>query len=279
MKKPKKLMFSSAGIPRNAKGGDTLEGIRAVRNLGLDAMELEFVRRINISKEKAPEVKRQAEKHNVFLTCHAPYYINLNAKEKQKVYASMYRIEKSAETLYMCGGWSVCFHPGHYLKMEKDTVYENIKKRIKEVREKLDEKGVDVWIRPETTGKRTQFGNLNELLRISQEVDGVMPVIDFSHLHARTNGKYNSKKEFKEVLELTEKSLGREGLDNMHLHVSGIEYGEKGEKNHVNLQESDMKYEDLLKVWKEFNIKGSVVCESPNIEEDAMMLQKIYNKI
>ena len=278
MKSPNKLMFGTAGIPLSTKNRNTKNGISRVKELNLECMELEFVHSINISKEKAPDIKRKAEQENIFLTCHAPYYINLNSGEPKKKYASMYRIEKSAEILNECGGWSVCFHPGFYLKQDPKKVYDTIKQRIKEIVEKLQENNNPVWIRPETTGKATQFGSYEELLKISSEIEQVMPVIDFSHVHARTN-KYNTYEEFKKILTETEKQLGKYGLDNMHIHISGINYSEKGEKNHLILKESDMNYQDLLKVLKEFNAKGCVICESPNIEDDALLMQKYYNKI
>jgi deoxyribonuclease IV len=275
MKSPRELIFGTAGVPLSTEDRNTINGIARVQELGLGCMELEFVHSINISKEKAPEVKKQAEKHNVVLTCHAPYFINLNAVEPEKKHASIGRIVGSAEILNECGGWSVCFHPGFYLKDERNKVFETIKEEIKDVRKKMDDKGYDVWLRPETTGKETQFGSYEELLKISQEVHGVMPVFDFSHIHARTN-KYNTEPEFRKVLESVEHYLGREGLNNMHIHLSGINYTEKGERNHLILQESDMNYKDLLKVWKEFKIKGVVISESPNIEEDALLLKKNY---
>ncbi len=278
MKSPDKLLFGTAGIPLSTTIPNTPNGISRVRELGLDCMELEFVRSVNISKEKAPLVKKRAEKENIFLTCHAPYYINLNAIEPAKKYASMHRIEKSAEILHECGGWSLCFHPGFYLKQEPSKVYENIKEGIKKIKENLDNKGIDVWIRPETTGKATQFGSYLELLKMSQELEKVMPVFDFSHIHARTS-KYNTEDEFRQILLDIESYLGKDGLDNMHIHLSGINYGEKGERNHLILEESDMNYQDLLKIWKEFKIKGCVIAESPNIEEDALLMQNYYTTL
>jgi deoxyribonuclease-4 len=275
MKSPGELLFGTAGVPLSTEDRNTLNGIARVKELKLGAMELEFVHSINISKELAVNVKKQAEKHDVLLTCHAPYFINLNAVEPEKKHASMGRIIGSAERLNECGGWSVCFHPGFYLKDERQKVFDTIKEGIKEVRKKMDDKGYDVWLRPETTGKESQFGSYEELLKISQEVTGVMPVFDFSHIHARTN-KYNTENEFRKVMEAVEHYLGKEGLNNMHIHLSGINYSEKGERNHLILQESDMNYKDLLKVWKEFKIKGVVICESPNIEEDALLLKKNY---
>ena len=62
------------------------------------------------------------------------------------------------------------------------------------------------------------------------------------------------------------------------MHISGIEYGSNGEKNHLILKESDFNYPDLLVALKEFNVRGLVICESPNLEEDALLLSKTYNE-
>ncbi len=273
------LLFGTAGIPLSSKGSATAEGIASVKKLGLGAMELEFVRGVNITKEKAPEVRKSAEKNNIVLTCHAPYYINLNSTENAKLKASIYRILNSARIANLCGAWSVCFHPGFYQKSIKEEAYNRVKISIKEIVQKLKSENNNIWIRPETTGKETQFGNLDEILDLSSELENVMPCIDFAHFHARTNGKYNSYREFSEILEKVEKKLGRKGLENMHIHITGIAYSEKGEKNHLNLKESDLKYLELIKALKDFKVKGVIISESPNIEGDAILIKKIYEKI
>lgn len=272
----KELLFGTAGIPISAKGLGTIEGIEEVRNLGLGAMELEFVRSINITKQKAPEVKKIAEKNNVVLTCHAPYFINLNSNEKAKLKASIQRILNSARIANLCGVYSVCFHPGFYMKENKEKVFNNIKNNIKEIAKILKKEDNKIWVRPETTGKESQFGDLNELLDISSELEQVMPCVDFSHLHARSNGKYNSREEFREILKLIEKKLGKEALQKMHIHVAGIAYSSKGERHHLNLKQSDFKYKELLKTLKEFKCKGVLISESPNIEGDALLMKKFF---
>ena len=279
MKKVNRLRFGTAGIPISTPKPSTLTGIEQVKKLGLDAMELEFVRRVNLKPETARKIKYVVQKNNVLLTAHAPYYINLNATEKAKREASKNRIIQSAERLHEAGGWSVVFHAGYYLKQEPSKVYDTIKSEIRDIVTILQDKGVNVWIRPELTGKPTQFGNLNELIQMSQEVEQVLPAIDFAHCHARNKGKYNSTEEWREMLSLLEEGLGRDALDNMHIHISGIEYSDKGERNHLNLQESDMKWEDLLRVLKEFKVKGVVISESPNIEGDALLMKKKYEEI
>ena len=150
---------------------------------------------------------------------------------------------------------------------------------MKKIIEEVQQNSLDVWIRPETTGKPTQFGSIDELVELSEGFDNVLPVVDFSHLHARSNGKFNTKEEFEQVMELIETKLGKQGIHNMHIHLSGINYGEKGEKNHLIFKESDMNYKGVLQVLKDFNAKGVLVCESPNIEQDALMLKETFEKL
>ncbi len=279
MLKVDRLRFGTAGIPLSTSKRSTIDGIIHVRNLGLDAMELEFVRGVNMKTELAKKIKCVAKRNDVLLTAHAPYYINLNATERSKIEASKTRIVQSAERLYEAGGWSVVFHAGYYLKQPKESVYQRILNELRDVEKRLMDKGVEVWIRPELTGKPTQFGDLKEIVKLSEELEMVLPTIDFAHAHARNIGKCNSREEWREMLSFMEGRLGREALDNMHIHMSGIEYTKKGEKRHLPLQESDMNWEDLLRVLKEFRVKGVVISESPNIEEDALLMKRKYKEI
>lgn len=272
----KELLFGTSGIPLSTKPRDTLNGIKKVKELGLGAMELEFVQSVNISKEKAPLAKEAAASNSVVLTCHGQYFVNLNAQEDAKLIASRRRILENARRAYECGAWSVCFHLAFYLKEDPIKVYNKVKAELKLLSKQLKDEGNDIWLRGETTGKGTQFGDLKETLKLSEEIEGVMPCIDFAHLHARDNGKWNTYNEFCSILSEVEKSLGREGLDNMHIHIAGIEYSEKGERRHLPLQESDMNYKDLVMAWKDFKIKGVVICESPLIEKDALLLLNQY---
>ena len=270
------LLFGTAGIPHGAKGLGTIEGISEVRKLGLDALELEFVRSVNVSESKAPEVAKAAKENNITLTSHGQYYINLNAAEKEKLEASKQRLLKAADIANMCGAASVAFHPGFYLKSAKEEAYKNVKAAIKEVVDKLKQSGNKILVRPETTGKHSQFGNLNEVLKLASELEQVLPCIDYAHMRARENK--NSYNEFKEILTAVEKTLGKDGLDNMHIQVAGVNFSGKGELNHLNLKDSDLKHEEMVETWKEFRIKGVVISESPNIEGDALLLKSVYGR-
>ncbi|RLG22742.1 hypothetical protein DRN72_00960 [Methanosarcinales archaeon] len=273
-----RLVFGTAGIPLCVKNRDTEEGIREVAKLGLGAMELEFVRGVKMGEVRARSVRNVAKKLGVVLTAHGPYYINLNSREEEKRRASIKRILDTARVGWMCGAFSITFHPAYYHNDPPEKVYEIVKSALSEIVETLSSEGNRVWVRPETTGKKTQFGSLEEIIRLSEELEQVLPCVDFSHIHART-GKYNTYDEFSYILESIENRLGRDALEEMHSHVQGIEYGERGEINHLNLRESDFNYVELLKAMVDFDVRGVVICESPNIEEDALLLQKTYNSL
>ncbi|MEM4271071.1 MAG: TIM barrel protein, partial [Candidatus Pacearchaeota archaeon] len=208
-----------------------------------------------------------------------PYFINLNSLEKNKKQASLKRILETARIANLCGASTITFHAAYYMKMKKEEVYSVVKKEIKEIVEVLNSEKNKVWVRPELTGKETQWGDLQELIRLSQEVEQVLPCIDFSHMHARYNGKYNSYDEFRSILVKLERELGKEIIDNMHIHISGINYSAKGEKNHLILKESDLNYIELMKALKDFKVKGLVICESPNLEKDAQLLKKTFAEV
>jgi len=277
IRNPDKLHFGTAGIPLSTTPRKTVNAIGRLKELKLNAMELEFVRNINVTHEIAKELLEENKDQEVILTCHGSYFINLNAADKDTVLASRKRILEGAMMARAAGAWSITFHAAYYLKDDKSIVYERTKEQLKSIVSELRDVENNIWVRPETTGKETQFGSIKELIQMSQDVEGVMPCVDFAHLHARTNGKYNTTSEFREVLEMIEKGMGREGLDNMHIHMSGINYGPKGEKNHLFLEESDFNYRDLMKVWREFKIKGAVISESPNIEEDGLLMKKYWD--
>ena len=267
-----KLNFITAGVPLKAGNKGYEAGFKILDDMNLDGLELEFVRGVRIS-DKSREAVSAANK---IITAHAPFYVNLNAREEDKIEASIQRIIETAETCYSLGGFSITFHAGFYLGMEKEAVYQQIRKGIEVITTELGKVNNKIWIRPETTGKATQWGDLEEIVRLSKEFETVLPCVDFSHLHARYNGISNTYDEFAKIFETIGNELGQVALDNFHAHIAGIEYGAKGEKKHLNLLESDMNYKDLLKAFKDFGVKGAIVCESPNIEDDAKLMKDYY---
>jgi deoxyribonuclease-4 len=274
------LLFGTGGPPLSSQKPRTAaNGIKRVAELGLGCMELEFVYGVRMGEAEAYDVAGLARRLKVRLTAHAPYYINLNAKDNDILVSSQDRLMKTARIAGLCGAADVTFHAAFYMKDDPLSVFGLVRRLLTGIVAEVRKENRNVVLRPELMGKISQFGSLEELLNLCSEVEGLAPCIDFAHLHART-GKYNSYYEFKGALGQVEKKLGRTALDNMHLHVSGINYNSKsGEIMHLNLRESDFRYEELLQALKEMDVKGNLICESPNLEDDARHLQETYNKV
>lgn len=270
-----KLLFGISGLPMG--DGNTkfnyASGITYLKSIGLEAMELPFVRSVNVTDKNKDEIFKRKIENNFYLSAHGSYFINLNADEEEKQVKSIERILKCVEGLNKVEGRSLIFHAGFYLKDSKEETYNTIKENLL----KLPHNGVDY--RLETTGKESQFGNLQELVSLCKEIESCKLCIDFSHIHARYNGHLKSYDDFSKILQYIEDELGREALEDLHMHISGIHYTEKGERNHLPLLESDFNYVECLRALKNFGVKGCIICESPILERDALLLKETYEKL
>ena len=277
MKTIDKLNFLTAGIPLSTPRNTGYEGaFEILKQMELDGLEVEFVHGVRMSDDTKRYLKKVTDEQNLLFTAHGPFYINLNSKEEEKIEASVQRIIETARVADEFGGYSITYHAAFYMGLEKEFVYEQVKTQTQKIIKALEKENIKIWIRPETTGKATQWGDYEEIIRLSKEFDQVLPCVDFSHVHARTGGEYNTYDEFCHILDRIGTELGSKAIENFHAHLAGIEYTAKGEKRHLIFEQADMNYKDLLKALKDFGVKGALVCESPNIETDTKILRDYY---
>lgn len=273
------LRIGTAGIPVSTKPKSSPNAIKRLAELGLRHMEIEFVRGVNMREKTAWEIRELAEEHDISLTVHAPYYVNLNSAEPEKIEASKTRIIQAAQVGAWAGAKSVTFHAAYYHQDEPEEVYGRVKRHMEEMLEILDKEGIAIRLSPETTGGSSQFGTLEELVRLGVDVPGVYPCVDFSHLFARSIGAFNTYEHFSRALRLIRDNLGERALKEQHIHLSGIEYGPKGEKQHLPLVETELNYLGILQALVDFEVAGWLTCESPILEEDALILQDTYEQL
>lgn len=270
-----KLLFGISGIPLG-DGSRRLvhsSGIEYLASIGLDAMEVLFVRSVNVTDKNKDEILRAKKEHGMYLSAHGSYYINLNAETVPMQEQSLERIRKGAEALLKIQGRSLIFHPGFYLKDSKEETYATIKSNLM----RLPKIGIDY--RLETTGKITQFGTVEELTALCREIGTCKLCLDFAHIHARSNGGLKTYKDIAGVLQYVENELGEAALRDIHIHVAGIRYNQKGELRHLPLQESDFPYVDFLRALKDFEVKGCLIAEGPTLEHDALLMKKVYETL
>lgn len=272
------LVIACPGAPKKTPGsGGILKGIQYAHSMGIKGMEMEWVQSVPKNPEHMEKIRALCEELDFSLTVHAPYFVNLNSDEKEKIAASKVRITDALAMAQLAGAKSVCVHAAFYGKT-KDKALDNVRRATDDILKKKAKLFPDVNLAYETMGKHSQFGTLEEVLAVSKEFD-IYPCVDVAHMHARANGKVNSTKEWNELFDEYESMLGKKSLRMMHLHVSGIEYGEKGEKHHLMFEECDMRWKDFLKVLKKRKVGGFLVCESPAMEDDTLLLQDTYQKL
>jgi deoxyribonuclease-4 len=278
--------FGPSGIPPLFKVlGAQLPDVPALlREEGLDAFEYQAVRwgqKPQMKQEDAEKLGAKARKNDVLLSLHGSYYVNLCGK-KEVVEASKRRLIACATAADWMGAYVMVFHMGFYGRVEKSYAFRNCVNALKEISEVMNSLGIrEVKLGPETMGRVFQVGSLDEILTICEEIEQTQLVIDWSHLHARHQGRFRKVDDFRAVVEEVERRLGTEAARNMHCHFSKIEYTDKGERRHHILDEARYgpDFHMLAEVIADFNMRPVVICETPLLDVDAVKMRETLSEV
>lgn len=274
--------FGTAGSPRSTpkKPGGSVGTILHLAEQDLTALEIGWVRSVRVSEATCTKIKEVAAEVGVRLSVHAPYSINLNADHEEWP-KSRKRLKDAAHYGNLAGATDVVFHPGSYFNRPPEQVLEIVIPRLSGLIEELHVASNPIILRPEVMGKSSLLGSLEDTIIMAQEIEGVVPCLDFAHLHARSgDGSLNSYKAWRDVLRAYAQALGDNELTRLHCHISGIEYGPKGERKHLMLTDSDFDLEGLLRALIDFNCCGRILCESPqDMDADAQHIKKMWKHL
>jgi deoxyribonuclease-4 len=277
--------FGPAGVPPSfrAMKAALTDVPRLLREEGLDAFEYQAVRwgaKPQIRREDAEKLGLKAKENDVLLSLHGSYFINL-CGGKETVEASKDRLIACATASQWMGSKIVVFHPGFYGRKPPKEVFKECLEALKDVAGRLKSLGIrEVKLGPETMGKPTQFGSLEEVLALCEQAEQTQPVIDWAHLHARDRGRFKTVNDFRVVVEEIERHLGTETVKNMHCHFTKVEFTDKGEKCHHTLDEAEYgpEFEMLAKVIADFKLNPVIISESPVLDVDAVKMRNILKE-
>ncbi|MFN3742027.1 MAG: TIM barrel protein [Anaerolineales bacterium] len=273
--------FGTVGSPLKTppKPAGSVGAILYLRSLGLDALELGWVQAVRVTPTTCEAIRQTAQEQDVAISVHAPYFINLNADETEWP-KSRQRLMDAAHYGHLAGATDIVFHPGSYFGRSPQEVLRVVLPRLESCVQELRSQGNPVRLRPETMGKSAMLGSLEDALEMSKAIPGVEPCLDFAHLHARAgDGSMNTADEWRAALDAYAKTLGEDSLKRLHIHLSGIDYGPKGEKEHLVLEEADLNVRAIFQVLHEMGCAGRILCESPILEEDALRLKAWWQEI
>ncbi|MCI8336931.1 MAG: TIM barrel protein [Peptococcaceae bacterium] len=280
---------NSKSFYKDNKRKSSLEACRWLFAKGLDAYEYECTRGVKISKDFAVKLGKEAKACDIALSLHAPYYINLAAINPDKQQSSMNHLLQSLEAANWMGARKVVFHPGSGNPAEEGDTREQALDRAKKLLAATIEKANElellenVYLAPETMGKKNQLGNLEEIIALCEDYPGaVYPTVDWGHLHALGNGCLQKEEDFLAVFDKIEAALGSEACQNLHCHFSPIEYTVGGEKRHHNFSEEKYgpDFALLANVLIKRNYTPTIICESYDMQaEDAVTMKHIYKEL
>lgn len=241
------------------------EGLKKCVMLGLNALEVEFTYGVRMSHIEAKKIGGLAKNLGISLSVHAPFYINLASLEKDKVNASKKRILDSCERAHSLNATHVVFHAAFYQKLSKEECYKAVKRNIINLNKTIKKNKWDVVLAPETTGKASQFGTVDELLKLHRET-GCSFCVDFAHLEARYNKKVDYDELFKKLR-----------FKHLHCHFSGIEYTAKGERKHLITPKDRIK--ELLKYILKYKKDVTIINESPDTFGDCIKTKQVLGEL
>ena len=269
-----KIFLGPAGVPTVSKDHSTLGGIRTVSEIGLNAMEVEFVRGVKMSPQLAEEVGQLAKELKINLSVHAPYYINLCSQKKQVIEASKRMILDSADRGERMGAGAIAIHTAYYSGLPPQQAFEKVKEGFRDILDEMKSKGIkNVKLGIETMGRWSQFGSLEEAIGMCKEFkQHVIPFIDWSHLYVRGKGSIDYEK----ILD----ALKPLNLDHIYSHFQNVKKNKQGEW--VDIHEpinSHPSFEPLAKEILKRKLDITIICESPVIEQDSLKMKKIFEKL
>lgn len=285
---PHRLLFGVSGLPLGSRGGlggglgpkrkfTYATGVDYLADLGLDVMEMPFVRSVNVSEKNAPAILEARLRRGFRLTVHGSYYVNLASPDADTRRKSRQRLEQAARAARLVEARVIVFHPGFYQGAESAGALEVISGELALLAPIAAETGALFHL--ETTGKPTQFGDVAEIIELCRRHPHCRPCIDFAHIHARGNGCLATRAHFAAILEQLAQGLGSGALADLHMHVAGISYTAKGERHHLPMLESDFPYLELLRALRDYEVRGRLIAEGPLVEGDALLLRDAWREL
>jgi deoxyribonuclease-4 len=252
-------------------------------NMGLNAYEYQCNRGVRIGQKLAEKIGEEALKYDVFLSIHAPYYVNMASPDEEKRKKSRDYIIKTLTAAKWMEAKRVVVHIGSYSKVDKKWALDTAKKELFHVIKEADALGLgDITICPEILGKKNQLGSLEEILDLCSVDERLIPTVDFAHLHARGQGRLNSPADFEEVLNIIKNSLGEERFKNLHCHFSRVEFTKGGEKKHWTMKDTEYgpEFSHFAEIIIKKNMQPVIICESRGMmAEDALEMKNIYQNL
>ena len=246
----------------------------------LDCYEYQCGRGVKISDDAAKKLGKIAKENNILLSIHAPYYISLSSIDEEKRLNSIKYILDTLHAAKIMGADRIVVHSGSCGNITRKEALNLAFDTLKLAIAAADERGYgDIHICPETMGKVKQLGTVEEVIKLCQIDERLIPTIDFGHVNSMTLGGLKNKEDFYYIFDDIKNKLGEERGRSFHAHYSRIEYTNAGEKKHHTFSETEFEPDFLPigEIMAEYKIAPRIICESAGTQtRDARAIKDIY---
>ena len=259
----------------------TVDAPAWVKSIGLDAYEYEAGNGLSASPAILSAIGREAEKNNIKMSFHTPYFISLSGVVEEKRLNSINYIRQSLDAAKLLGAGTIVVHSGSAAKITRDEAMRLAGDTLVKTLSAVDTYGIKIGL--ETMGKINQLGTLDEVLELCRIDSAFVPVVDFGHMNARDlGGVFVSADDYLRVFDKIDRSLGADVASNLHCHFSKIEWTGSGEKRHLTFEDQiyGPNFEPLVEVIYKNNLSPTIICESAGTQsDDALSMKKYYMEL
>jgi deoxyribonuclease-4 len=275
----RKVLFGPAGYPDDARG-NLKRVFEILEEAGVNALEYAAVHGLRTTEEKAKHIGDLAKQNGITMSMHAAYYINLASNHPDIRERSRQRLVKALKYAPLMDVKRIVFHPGTQGGLTPEEAHIVVRDALRSVWEEAGHLGGGAFLAPEIAGKIAMYGSVDQIIDLCQDVEGCIPTIDWAHLYARSQGLVNDRESYQNILTKFESELGSLFVDNMHFHISGITFTERGEASHQPLGEKwGPDLYPLIEIVHEVGYKPTFICESPNPLQGALFAKYIFEQI
>lgn len=221
-------------------------------------------------------IGHMAKRMDVKLSIHTPYYMDIGGDDEVLTYSCMDNIRHAGLILDALDGDIVVTSLGIYDENKpSEEIEENIYQNIGAIVDWWKGNGLKPRLGIEITGQQDVFGSLEQVLNLCSDIDGLTPVINFSHYHSRTNGALLDPDDFIDLIE----NVAPYCDGPLHTAFAGVEYYENNEKRLTPIKKGDLKFEPLAEALMEMRPDCTIISTSPLLEHDAMYMRIIQERI
>ncbi|MCD6276494.1 MAG: TIM barrel protein [Thermoplasmata archaeon] len=239
-----------------------------------DDIVLELFWNLASSYMELAVLKDLAKELDVQLTLHTPYYMDL-ISNGELTENSLNYIVWGGILANEVGAKYIVNHIGLYGSLSKSQAMKNVVENVKYLKKRFKELKLKPKLGFEVSGKQSVFGSLEEILQLCKKVKGILPIINFAHIHARTNGSLKEPKDFQEIFE----KIASFWKDEYYVHFAGVFYENGNETMIAPIKRGDLKFEHLAHTILENEYNITVISSSPLLEHDALYMRTIMERI